>query len=249
LEAVASEWLKNQMISPEDIHPFNHLIQIITLTDFRLNVPLWTIRVELICSMLLPWIILWSKNSGIRTVVIIIAFAAVLETHQAGGALGEVGWFFAFYIGYQINYLNSSFKYLNAQTTRWLMLGLVLAFVGCLKPGLDTITAVILAAAILALLVPCHWIALKKILNAEPLQFLGKISFSFYVSHTPVLLICWYLLARYYPGLLKGNHGAISAMILSVVSIIPTLVIATFSEKYIERTFNVLGHKLTGKIN
>ena len=248
-DGVASEWLKNQMIDPQKIHPFHDLIQIISLTDFRLNAPLWTIRVEFFCSLLLPWMIFCSIKPTIRSAIIIIAFAAVLEARQAGGALGEAGWFFAFYLGYQINYLKTSFKYLDEKNTKWLMLWIVLAFIGCLRPGLDTVTAVILVAAMLALLVPCHWISLKKKLEAAPLQFLGKISFSFYVSHTPVLLMCWYLLSRYYPKILMNNHPALSAMLLCLISVIGTLLVAVFSEKYVERTFNSLGHKIAGTIN
>lgn len=88
-------------------------------------------------------------------------------------------------------------------------------------------------AAVLLVLVTLHSKALQRLFSISGVRYLGRISFSVYLIHVPIICSfgCWIFLG------LQEQHLSlrISALLASVFSILFSLIMAHFYERYIDR--------------
>ena len=211
------------------------------LLEIGLDHPLWTIRTEFVGSLVLPfivWILIKQPGLGMQLGILMAVFFA---TPKHGSLI-----LFPFYLGCLICIAEKELHSLSINFTKWLLfLGMIL-WLSSMRGGCnDLASRSIILGGLLAVLVPCHWGGLRKFLTSEPLLFLGKISFSFYLLHRPVSMLVWGGFEKNVPGLLchfPAILAAVSVFLLTVALAIP---LAMLMERLVERPFNTLGHRLS----
>ena len=75
--------------------------------------------------------------------------------------------------------------------------------------------------------------------------YLGKISYSLYLSHFMVIIVCQYLILRYQPELTQQQHLAT----LAVVTLVVTMLGSHWLYRHVETPGIRLGKRLTEKIS
>jgi peptidoglycan/LPS O-acetylase OafA/YrhL len=124
----------------------------------------------------------------------------------------------------------------------------VMLWIFSIKQGFNAVTASIVLGVILLVLIPCQWPFLRKTLESPPLRFLGRISYSFYLLHFPIMLLtCGLLASRHLSFLICGNRF-VSTLILFVISVSITLLIGHFSERLVEAPWNRLARELSSRL-
>lgn len=204
------------------------------------NPPLWTIRVEFLCSVLLPiTILLNSKYKHVKILIFIVSAYMMMRTgyHQAFPC------FFAFYTGLIINDIikkNNGGKFRDkgySIFTSTLVLLLISSKIS------NSVVYTLIISQIIFFLITCELVNLKKFLLSKPLLFLGKISYSFYLLHFPIMLIALGLLGFMFPEI-NASYKYLIIISLFIVTSTATFVLASFSEFFIERPFNKIGHSI-----
>jgi peptidoglycan/LPS O-acetylase OafA/YrhL len=87
--------------------------------------------------------------------------------------------------------------------------------------------------------------ALQKLLSLKPFEFLGKISFSMYVFHLPVVMSVgsWIMVYSY------GSYGKVVASALAIIaSIVVTLIISKLGYVLIDIPSQKWAKKVTKKV-
>lgn len=263
-------------VSPESIHPplkipfstmldeplairsFHGYLDATVLKDFRLDHPLWTIRTEFLCSALLPVILILVNYWRFLTMPLVLIFTILLARGDLLGfprhdIFAPQYFFLPFYLGYLIYLDAPEASNLTQRSTEWLLFfGAVLLFVTVNKGMTDvnTVDAVesIILGGVLLVLIPCNWPRLKNLLLTPSMQFLGRISYSFYLFHVPVLCFVWSMIARMCPQVLYLHSHFIIISLLFILSLALTIPLAHAMELYIEQPWNKLGHSLATRI-
>jgi peptidoglycan/LPS O-acetylase OafA/YrhL len=209
------------------------------------NPPLWTIREEFACSFLLPLLILLL----IRFPSMVLPAGAVLAWmlwracyHQPASFL------FSFYLGYMIHVASPHLERIGEKTTKTVLFFALMLWILSIKQGFNTVTGSIVLGVILIVLIPCQWPFLRRMLESSPLRFLGRISYSFYLLHFPIMLLTCSLLASRHLQFLTFGNRFVSTVILFIISVSITLVIGHFSEMLVETPFNRLGRELSSRL-
>ncbi|MFD2056548.1 acyltransferase family protein [Mesorhizobium calcicola] len=84
-------------------------------------------------------------------------------------------------------------------------------------------------------------------LNNPASQFLGKMSFGFYLWNVFFLILLWGFRDDYYPSFLK-DYAVEFGLVTGIALAFPSLAMAALSEKYIERPFITLGRTISDRI-
>jgi peptidoglycan/LPS O-acetylase OafA/YrhL len=214
----------------------------LTLRATTLNPPLWTIRVELICSFLMPFLFLFSRK--LPGLVLPIAVGLGLLFTRTSW---DFRYLFQFYLGYIVWRDRAFAVRIPAAISGWLMLGLFLLLLACNGLGAGIIVQTVLLAALFFLLVPCTPGALRGLLERRAPAFLGRVSFSFYALHWPVLMFFLSKMLSGTPGFLV-SHQLSSAMILFLLSACVTAALAGLSERWVEAGSNAFGRFLSERL-
>ncbi|MCX7869503.1 MAG: acyltransferase family protein [Terrimicrobiaceae bacterium] len=117
------------------------------------------------------------------------------------------------------------------------------AFLFGIDKGLHPVADNILLALGLAVLVPCNCPAIRGTLETALLLFLGRLSYSIYLLHLPVLMLTWSLMARWQPAALEALPPMPTAVVMFVVTAGMTIPLAWACERFVERPLNTLGHR------
>lgn len=88
----------------------------------------------------------------------------------------------------------------------------------------------IMIGAIIIFILVCFWVPIQRILAHKPLIYLGKISFSAYLLHSPIIIVV--------NGLMPiSDNGFIEmALLKTSVVLIMTMLISILFERYIDQT-------------
>lgn len=220
--------------------------------------PAWTLEVEMVASALIPFLVL------------LLRYSRALFLWLMGAVL-VIGYSFVFWglihfsMGMLLTYHYHDLVSPNAQTTRWhrfryllLLLAVILiSFRNIVRffPLSDTIKywmSVVQieifeitglgAALLLAFIIHTPW--LQRLLEARPLRFLGKVSYSVYLLHWLVVIIVmnhWDVYERFW-----GSPQRAHWLMLPTV-ITATLVIATIFNRLVEQPAIGLGKRLSAR--
>ena len=242
----ANDWLIFNIKAAQSVSGLHSYINTLLLRNIFLNPPVWTIQTELFSSFCLPFMVIILKRVKISLIPVGLILLYVLS-RGIWAPHGMQYFMFCFYLGYFVCTHGTGPRHLTIRTTQCLILAsfVMLIFVQPLVLS-DVYTSVILAA-LLAILIPCNWPKLKKILNLPFLQLLGRVSFSFYLANFPIIILGWLLMQKYFPKLLCMQPCYLPALVLFFVSSSITLFIAILSERWLERFWNALGHRLAKK--
>jgi len=240
-QGIASEWLRNQLVTP--LHLLQAFLGCMSLQGIGYNQPIWTIRVEIACSLMLPLMIFLSKKGRGWTIAIILGFGLLMKTHQAGGVVGDLGWGFAFFLGYLISRVEHHLACLNKESTQVLLILWIMVLIGFVGLGMDTVVGVLVMASFMAVMVPCHWPALRALLETKSLQRLGSLSFSFYAIHTPFMILCWKGLSLMCPMVLKRLEPLPGGFFMTIISVSGSLVLANVMSRFLETPSKRWGHR------
>jgi len=223
-----------------------YLESLLPLRDhYVFNPPLWTIREEFACSFLLPLLILLLVRFPSMVLPMGAALAWMLwraRYHQPASFL------FSFYLGFIIHMASPHLERISEKTTKIVLFFALMLWIFSIKQGFNPVTGSIVLGVILLVLIPCQWPFLRRMLESPPLRFLGRISYSFYLLHFPIMLLtCGLLVSHHFSFLIFGNRF-VSSLILFVISVSITLLIGHFSEKLVETPWNRLGRKLSSRL-
>jgi Predicted acyltransferases len=180
--------------------------------DAQINNPLWSLRWEVIFSLLLPVFVILAALLK-RWWFAGIAGALLLTWAGIATGADSLSYLPAFFVGAMIAVgMDDVRRFADAVNRRsarhliWLAITLAGAMLliaswltGPLPDEAAGVTNALKALAPLAaavLVVACiGWSALGRVLSWTPVQFTGKISFSLYLTHVPILIFSSYLFA------------------------------------------------------
>ena len=208
--------------------------------DGQINNPLWTLRWESLFSLTLPAIVALAAVFARRWVLAVVGVVVLTWLGIRTGA-GSAHHLPAFVLGALLAMrLDDLRRFRNRlSASRWgPAAGAGIAVAGALLliaswlaapllPGnvelgraLQSLTPI--GAALLIISALC-WSGLDTALRTRPVQFLGRISFSLYLVHVPIVLFCFYALGGY------------SLPLAQLVAILLSLVVATAFWRLFER--------------
>jgi peptidoglycan/LPS O-acetylase OafA/YrhL len=236
-----TDWFINVFLLPVTIAD---LFRNLVLAKKSIDPVIWSLIPEVACSLMLPALVWLHQRTGqIGRFAILLCLA--VAGHYSGD--GSTQYMVAFYAGFSLPeiiapWLNSFYRAAIAAIAGWLLL--------CLgnKYGVPytsnmrevcTVGAVILISSIVA--APDAF----RFLNARPLRFIGRLSFSFYLLHLPALfLLSATVLAM--PALKPQNECG--AIILATASVMMALCLAALSHRFIELPGIALGRRIADDV-
>ena len=209
------------------------------------NPPLWTIREEFACSFLLPLLILLLTRFPSAVLPVGAGLAWML---WRAGYHQIASYMFPFYLGYMIHRAAPHLDGIGENTTKTVLFFAFLLWIFSIKQGFNAVTGSIILGVVLLVMVPCRWPFLHRLLESTPLKFLGRISYSFYLLHFPLMLLTCCLLAKSCGRFLASSQRPAAAMMLFVVSVAATLIVGQVSERLVEAPFNRVGRGLAKRL-
>ena len=237
-----SEWFIHQINNAKTVKNINDYLNEILVRCQFLNSPLWTIQVELQCSFVLPLIIIIQQKKKIYGVLLFIFLVSYLWIDQGNH---KSSFMFLFYLGHLININYSLLSSIPSKFVKILLPlfgGVFLIY--CIALPKHIIINSFLVSLIFALLAPCRWNALRNFLCQSVPLFFGKISFSLYVLHMPVIFL---VLATSLTLIPRNPQFPIIFFqsTTGFITIIITIAFSLFTECFIERPMNSSGHILS----
>ncbi|WP_180970706.1 acyltransferase family protein [Burkholderia sp. WAC0059] len=205
--------------------PVQHTVSV----DDSVCVPLWTINYEILGSLLI--LFLTRIRSEAARIAILLILLPIIGLRELG--LFLVGYVFRFY--YQPRIGNSGSKII-AVVAAISLAGVISLGMLRAHPTIDSILSGLLPhrspleglhaiGSTLVVLLILNFRPLRQLLEIQIFQFLGKISFSIYLIHWPIMLgIGGYL---YYRGMSFGE--------IIVACLIITIPCAILFERYVDR--------------
>lgn len=204
----SSLWVSASIGSPD---PRSVLIDLDLLYgSFALNNPLWSLRWELVFSILLgAYVVVGLLARGRRGLVLAVAGAVAVMIVGRGIDHDPLYYLAVFLLGTVLAVRLDDVRRLDSLTTGWRRtalwtLGVVVALVALcarwviwpLVPGATsafspsgdaTAVASALGAAMIVL-IAAGWPAASRVLEWRPVHWLGRVSFSLYLVHVPILV-------------------------------------------------------------
>jgi peptidoglycan/LPS O-acetylase OafA/YrhL len=225
---------------PDDLGLRMALRNMVFLDD-RLNAVLWSLRAEIVISVLFPLLLLAFRTSGpiarIATLVVLnIAF-------QQPTLLGDLRFLVLFYLGLCAASLAPYFSKLPERVqTIVLVAAVVMTQTGIEIPYV--LSGSVIGPFFIVLVVLANAGGpLIKFLRARPIRYLGKISYSVYLLHFPVVNLMRVLLLKVAFGL-DVTHVVVYCWILFVLTALVTIPLAAASYRWIELPTIALSRKI-----
>jgi peptidoglycan/LPS O-acetylase OafA/YrhL len=241
-----SGWFGKSITKATTIHGLHDYLGSFRLYYLRLDPPLWTIQIEFVCSFLLPFLVWPTQRSVVLRCVILGLLGFMRFIHP--GWLGLASYLFEFYLGYVAWTLAPKITGISPVISKYLILLIAFGTICWMwfqdRSG-SRLVSILGFAVFLAFAGPCRWEALKSGLNRKPLQFLGRISYSLYLIHLPILMICWSLIIGRWEVGYEDFHQ-VTILFLTVLPI--SFMLAGLMERFVERPFNDLGHRISKSI-
>lgn len=241
------------------------------LVNFSLILVAWTLPVEFVCSLAVPFLCRITRPLGFASLLLIclLGWWMVSSGSFSFGDNSIFGYFawslkylFVFYCGFLLNRMQSLYEGVGGRAEGWILalcLALLLPFAWVGNAIYHSlfwlqVPMALVFMILLAILIPCRNGVIRKLLHSCPLLLLGRCSYSIYLLH--VLAICaglWIMTALIQDRLpnivAPGVSGAaLSSIILFVIAWPITLLLAGFTERFVERPLNETGHRIGKRI-
>lgn len=228
------------------------------LVTTQLIGPIWSLKVEFLCSLFLPCFQMIVRQFY-RLAMPLAAFLAFMMLQQGYdsnlfGSLWELHYLFIFYLGYLISCIPAD-SFPTKAAANWLLFLVAMSLTWALvKDPLVTGQAMgalnlsILLGGFLILMIPCHQVWLRRLLHSGPLRFFGRISYSFYLLHWPLLFLTCHEIYQYAPAPFARLPLAVQGLLLLIVSTGLAAALAAVAERWVEQPFNRLGHRLAKQL-
>lgn len=221
-----------------------------TLVSAEMNPVIWTIKVEVIAALLLPFMHSISRwNRGLLDAAVL--FGLMTLSYQS--EYQETSkWLFVFYVGILVGNGNGWAVWAGRMVP--IPIGCWVAVLCATRPLLgryvssDTIPIVI--EALSAGMIVCRMVygAMSpsfRFLDLKGVRFLGRISYSFYLFHLVVLYILARSMVATFPGMLPDLPALVWNIGFTVVSVVVTMGLAWITYTWVEKPFIKLGKVLS----
>lgn len=220
-----------------------------------LNSPAWTIRIEIVASVLMPLFIFLTR----RPIYICATFAVLLALMYAPLKIGHVNvYMISFFLGALIPVYGRTIANIYASAPIALRYASVIGavFAGMFtqrifRPWIhvdpSSVLVVSLAAAFIVT-VTYYGRRQNGWLNSKSLIFLGEISYGLYLLHFIILFMFMRLLAPYL-GAAPSPELAIAAMFgVGLLTLLVTIPLATATFYFLEKPLQNMGRKYSRKL-
>lgn len=210
-----------------------------------LNGPMWSLRVELVCSFFFPaiFICLRNKTIQVKSFVLFVALAAL--------PVPDAWFFLAFALGSSIPLLK-----IKANFPFWIVCLLALIILvfsrQLLQPfNFDRKTHDIIDMfASFAIIYPIfHKLIDIEFLRNRVLFYLGEISYSIYILHFPILYALLYILTTIVGRQLIVDLPIFYNVVLSVMTFVVVISVSALSFRYIEIPFQKFGRVVSDRLS
>jgi peptidoglycan/LPS O-acetylase OafA/YrhL len=207
-----------------------------------LNPPLWSLRWEVAFSVLLPAYLLVAKRASRFWVLLVLGAAAVSAVGTAIGDKGILIYLPMFLIGSALAVGLQSDGWLAERYWPWLMgLGLLgITSSWWLPPmigdGNKLAAPVVLLSAFLIVAASVKWGGARRVLESRVVRWFGRISFSLYLTHDPIVVAVNTLLPVHL------------AVLTPVIAIPLALVVAVLFFRFVEAPAHSLAKKVANAI-
>lgn len=215
-----------------------------TLYDITIHGPSWSLLVEMIAAPFILLFVILRRKLGFFVLILIAAYAMMAIDYPA------LVWhlpnlrvyLISFVIGIAI--ASPQMRSIEFTVKVWHMSAALLAFLFARSFVHGASTSGLLAQSFLAGLVVFAAARLNtgkifSLLTSKPIQFLGKISYSFYLINVPILYLIWGIIDKYVANPGANNHfWGIGAGFLAVFISIP---LSYLSERFVEQPGVKLG--------
>jgi peptidoglycan/LPS O-acetylase OafA/YrhL len=222
------------------------------LSETWLNSPLWSLRVEIVNSALMP-VMWWScRRLNLTGQLAVLLGLLGLSAHSFG--LNSIGYSCAFWLGLMIPGAGRELiARLNRRSATLLFVSSVIAI--CLSRDLALLSgmhigrliAIFPSFYIISFLTHVPDSRLRSLMQSAPARCLGRISYSFYLFHYPALdLTSLGMVALAGAGYWEA-HAVFGQVLLFVLALPTTVVMASLSWCFIERPGIRLGKMVTSR--
>ncbi|QDU10402.1 acyltransferase family protein [Gimesia aquarii] len=228
------------------------------LLETNLNQVAWTLKVELIMSLLFPFAYLVNRNVGTKLNLIFL-FLLVIVGFMAGiMPFGNLYFLygFVFYVGLLIPIVIEKLNLYVKQGARSTMFIMSVACLLCSRSLFSSsnlfcavLIETIFAALIVAILADEKTnLFLSRILDFEIVRKLGRFSYSFYIYHFIILYWLAYSLLLFVSPEITSNYPLLLGVILAIISVTISYYVAMLSYFGVERPMIKYGAVTAEKI-
>lgn len=250
-----SEWMGRQIHDVRHLVGFRQWSNVFLLQPnypyfqyIPLDPPLWTIRAEFGCSLILPFLLIAVRILPFVTLPIAIYLGVYFHRLEASDPMSAYRYLLQFFLGYLVYRFYQKSEKVPVKYAAWIMSALFGLLMAANHFKWGVIPESLIIAGMMLFLVPCSPQKLRKLLETPLLGVWGRISYSFYALHWPVLLVSLSLMLLFVPEFLSLKPTLIPGMTIFLVSVGMTYLLALFSERFIERPFNEMGRWLGNKL-
>ena len=248
----STEWFNR--FYAQDIGPW-HFVGALVGASARANPPTWSIYVEIIASLLIPFMVLAAGRATHALVAGAALFALALL--PLGLKYAWHVFLINFFVGVSITLWGPA---LVRGMARWapsagagalhpLLVGALAAvfllfrgLVGPVEHGDWLVNAVEVAAVAPIIALVYYRPAPFRVLNGPVFRFLGDISYSLYLVHFIVMAATYHFIVLNVPVLAADLHVLLAAMVAAVLAVSTAVSYLTF--RYVERPGIALGRRL-----
>jgi len=224
---------------------FSLFLKNFLLWDFSLNNVTWTLWIEIIGSLFLPLMHVLSRKAIHQ--LSLMAFLIVLQISPAQHLFKDaLSYLWVFYLGYLIPLFSGKiWDYLSRERIVLAIL-LFLSLIVCWSTphfGHHAIPYVLVMGWIISCVYHIPKEPFFSFLDNQVVRFYGRISYSFYVLHFPLLCLITYLVFRSFDANFLVSNSIMAAFILSFISIGIATPVSYLSYLFVEKPFIRLGQK------
>lgn len=236
-----TEWMRKTIIKAHySGFDTKSLIGYVLLTNIKPNPVLWTIQVEFICSIILPLLIALAVAVPKLNIPIAGALLAILALK-----VPMISSMACFYLGFLCWNWRGFLRLIPKKWINLVVITFILAITLANSIKGYAVPGTLMTAVVFGFITANRDGVIYNILMWKPFQYLGKISYSFYLVHLPIIIILYSFFCLY---LNFGSGEWKTSVALVVTATCITIITATVLERVIETPFNKIGHSFSKKL-